>query len=176
MSSKSNFSKRYTAEFRRDAVELALASDKTVTEVARGLGVSPESLRGWVKQAKADRGQGPEGALTSDEKEELRRLRRENREQQQTIWRALQAQGADEWLVTYNARAGIEGTISQAVRGPGLRHSRYRGLPKVHLQNVLTGMALNLTRLGAYFNPSTNPTTRPSKVRELCTAHGLAAA
>ncbi|MFF5010335.1 transposase [Streptomyces phaeochromogenes] len=77
---------------------------------------------------------------------------------------------------TYNARAGIEVAISQAVRGPGLRHSRYRGLPKVHLQNILTGLALNLTRLGAYFNPSHNPTTRPSKVRELCTAHGLAAA
>jgi transposase len=49
VSSKSNFSKRYTAEFKRDAVELALASDNTVTEVARDLGVSPESLRGWVK-------------------------------------------------------------------------------------------------------------------------------
>ncbi len=85
MSSKSNFSKRYTAEFKRDAVQLALASDKTVTEVARDLGVSPESLRGWVKQAKTDRGEGSAGALSSDEKEELRRLRRENREQQQTI-------------------------------------------------------------------------------------------
>ncbi|MDF2261636.1 transposase [Streptantibioticus ferralitis] len=70
-------SKRYSAEFKRDAVELALSSDKTVTEVARDLGVSPESLRGWVKQAKIDRGQGPAGALTSDEREELRRLRRE---------------------------------------------------------------------------------------------------
>jgi IS5 family transposase len=90
--------------------------------------------------------------------------------------RALQAQGTDEWLATYNARAGIEGTISQAVRGSGLRHSRYRGLPKVHLQNVLTGLALNLTRLGAYFNPTVNPTTRPSRIRELCTAHGLTAA
>jgi hypothetical protein len=90
--------------------------------------------------------------------------------------RALQAQGTDEWLATYNARAGIEGTISQAVRGPGLRHSRYRGLPKVHLQNVLTGMALNFTRLGAYFNPGVNPMARPSRIRELCTAHGLAAA
>jgi transposase len=67
VSSKSNFSKRYTAEFKRDAVELALASDKTVTEVARDLGVNPEGLRGWVKQAKADRGQGPAGALSSDE-------------------------------------------------------------------------------------------------------------
>lgn len=78
-------SKRYTAEFKRDAVELALSSDKTVTEVARDLGVSPEGLRGWVKQAKTDRGEGAPGALTTAEKDELQRLRRENREQQQTI-------------------------------------------------------------------------------------------
>ncbi|MER0428819.1 transposase [Streptomyces microflavus] len=56
--SSSNRSKRYTEEFKRDAVELALASDKTVTEVARDLGVSPEGLRGWVNKAKADCGQG----------------------------------------------------------------------------------------------------------------------
>ncbi|MFD8263431.1 transposase [Streptomyces griseoluteus] len=85
MSKKSNTSKRYTAEFKRDAVALAYSSGKTVTEVAREIGVSPEGLRNWVNQDKADRGQGPAGVLTSDEKEELRRLRRENREQQQTI-------------------------------------------------------------------------------------------
>ncbi|MFI1423042.1 transposase [Streptomyces sp. NPDC020731] len=66
-------------------VELALASDKTVTEVARDLGVSAEGLRGWVKQAKADRGQGRPGELTSTEREELRRLRRQNAEQARTI-------------------------------------------------------------------------------------------
>ncbi|MEU5381577.1 transposase [Streptomyces sp. NPDC005968] len=77
MSKKSNTSKRYSAEFKRDAVALALLSEKTVTEVARDLGVSPEGLRGWVKQAKIDRGEGPAGALTSDEREELRRVRRE---------------------------------------------------------------------------------------------------
>ncbi|MCX4614675.1 transposase [Streptomyces mirabilis] len=77
MSKKSNTSKRYTAEFKRDAVALALSSDKTVTEVARDLGVSPEGLRGWVKQAKIDRGEGPAGALTTAEREELVRLRRE---------------------------------------------------------------------------------------------------
>jgi transposase len=85
LSGKSNMSKRYTAEFKRDAVELALSSDKTVTEVARDLGVSPEGLRGWVKQAKTDRGEGPAGALTTAEREELVRLRKRDREQQQTI-------------------------------------------------------------------------------------------
>jgi len=79
-------SKRYTAEFKRDAIALVRSSPhRNVTEIARELGVSPEGLRGWVKQAKADRGEGAPGALTTAEKDELQRLRRENREQQQTI-------------------------------------------------------------------------------------------
>jgi transposase len=85
VSKKSNTSKRYTAEFKRDAVALALSSDKTVTEVARDLGVSPEGLRGWVKQAKVDRGEGPAGALTSAEREELAQLRRKVRELEKTV-------------------------------------------------------------------------------------------
>jgi transposase len=85
LSGKSNMSKRYTAEFKRDAVALALSSDKTVTEVARDLGVSPEGLRGWVKQAKADRGEGPSGALSSAEREELAQLRRKVRELEKTV-------------------------------------------------------------------------------------------
>lgn len=78
-------SKRYTAEFKRDAVALALSSDKTVTEVARDLGVSPEGLRGWVKQAKVDRGEGAAGTLTSAEREELAQLRRKVRELEKTV-------------------------------------------------------------------------------------------
>ena len=65
MSGKSNMSKRYTAEFKRDAVALVRSSGRNVTEVARELGVSPEGLRGWVKQAKTDRGEGAPGALTT---------------------------------------------------------------------------------------------------------------
>ncbi|MEU1212598.1 transposase [Streptomyces sp. NPDC005791] len=78
-------SKRCTAEFERDAVALALSSDKAVTEVARDLGVSPEGLRGWVKQVKTDRGEGSAGALASAEREELVGLRRKVREQEATI-------------------------------------------------------------------------------------------
>lgn len=85
MSKKSNTSKRYTAEFKRDAVALALSSDKTVTEVARDLGVSAEGLRNWVKQTKIDRGEGPVGALSTAEREELTQLRRKVCEQEATI-------------------------------------------------------------------------------------------
>ena len=46
----------------------------------------------------------------------------------------------------YRQRAGVEGTISQAAWVLGMRRSRYRGLDKTHLQNVLTAAAINLTR------------------------------
>ncbi|MFF3616758.1 transposase [Streptomyces sp. NPDC002580] len=61
------------------------SSGKTVTEVAREIGVSAEGLRNWVKRDAVDRGQGVPGELTSTEREELRRLRRQNREQAETI-------------------------------------------------------------------------------------------
>ncbi|MDX3762049.1 transposase [Streptomyces sp. AK02-04a] len=81
----SKYTKRYTEEFKRDAIALVDSSGKTVTAVARELGISSESLRGWYRKATADRGGGQSGELTSAEREELRRLRKENREQQQTI-------------------------------------------------------------------------------------------
>ncbi|MEV6841290.1 transposase [Streptomyces sp. NPDC051133] len=49
-------------------------SGKTVTEVARQLGVGAGGLRKWVKQDAIDRGQGAPGELTGAEREELRRL------------------------------------------------------------------------------------------------------
>ncbi len=82
MGSKSNRSRRYSEEFKRDAVALVRSSGKTVTEVAREIGVSAEGLRNWVKQDTIDRGQGTPGELTSAEREELRR---QNREQAETI-------------------------------------------------------------------------------------------
>jgi transposase len=65
----------YPAEFRRDAVALVHSSDKTVTQVARELGLNRETLRQWVQQDRID--QGELEGLTSGEREELRRLRRE---------------------------------------------------------------------------------------------------
>jgi transposase len=86
------------------------------------------------------------------------------------------AQDSESWRKTYNARAGIEGTISEAVRGPNLRHSRYRGLAKSHLQNVFSGMAINIGRLGTYFDVTPTVRRRSTRIHELCLAHGLAAA
>ncbi|AXG82703.1 transposase [Streptomyces paludis] len=80
-------SKRYAAEFKWDVVALVLSSKKTVTEVARDLGVSPEGLRGWVKQAKADRGEGPAGALTSADRGKSDRLLRSGQDEVDTVAR-----------------------------------------------------------------------------------------
>ncbi|MER5927720.1 transposase [Streptomyces mirabilis] len=81
----SKYTKRYTEEFKRDAIALVDSSGKTVTAIARELGISSQSLRGWYRQAKADRGEGRPGELTTQKREELRRLRRQNAEQAKTI-------------------------------------------------------------------------------------------
>jgi transposase len=73
----SNYRKPYPPEFRREAVELYRRSGGSLKQIASDLGVSSESLRLWVKQAGIDAGRGD--GLTSEEREELRRLRRENR-------------------------------------------------------------------------------------------------
>jgi transposase len=65
------------AEFRRRAVELAREADKPVAQIARDLGISESGLRRWM--ALADIDEGKREGLSSAEKQELVRLRRENR-------------------------------------------------------------------------------------------------
>jgi transposase len=69
--------KRYTPEFRRQMVELH-RSGRRFDELGREFGVTPGSIRQWVKRSARDTGTG-DGGLTSTEREELTRLRRENR-------------------------------------------------------------------------------------------------
>lgn len=64
----------YPTEFRREAIELVRFSEKPVAQVARDLGVSQQSLRNWIKQADVDAGKA-EG-LSTDERAELRELRK----------------------------------------------------------------------------------------------------
>ena len=61
------------------AVRLVLDEGKTIGAVARELDLTPSALGNWVRQARADRSQGKTG-LTTEERTELARLRKENRE------------------------------------------------------------------------------------------------
>jgi len=70
--------RRFTEEFKQQAVRLVLDEGKSVGAVAGELDLTASALRAWVKQAQADRTKGRTG-LTSAEREELTRLRRENR-------------------------------------------------------------------------------------------------
>ena len=75
MSKRREYRPPYPAAFRRDAVALVQSSGRPIRELASELGVSYESLRLWCKQADIDVG-NREG-LSSEEREELRRLRRQ---------------------------------------------------------------------------------------------------
>ena len=67
----------YSEEFRREAVRLVCSGDRSVPQLAKELGVSQGSLRNWASQRDVDEGRA-EG-LSSSERDELRRLRKENR-------------------------------------------------------------------------------------------------
>jgi transposase len=70
----------FTEEYKAEAVRLVLGEGKSVGAAARDLDLSESALRNWVERARADRGTGKPGVLTTAEREELARLRKENRE------------------------------------------------------------------------------------------------
>lgn len=74
---------------------------------------------------------------------------------------------SDEGYRRYARRAGIEGTISQAVRAFEARQSRYRGLAKTHLQQLATAAAINLDRLAAWMIGRPKAPTRTSRFAAL---------
>ena len=69
----------FTTEQKEEAVRLVQASGRSVYQVALDLDLTETALRRWVQQAEIDSGQGPLGALTTEQLVELRELRRENR-------------------------------------------------------------------------------------------------
>ncbi|WP_076971126.1 transposase [Streptomyces sparsogenes] len=56
-------------------------------------------------------------------------------------------QKSSNWQRCYAIRAGCEATVSETVHAHGLRHCRYRGLAKTHVQHVLTAAGANIIRL-----------------------------
>ena len=77
--SKPSHVKAYPKEFREKVVQLVQGGDRSQREVAEEFGISTDSVRRWVQQAERDQGSRQDGLRTS-EREELSRLRRENRQ------------------------------------------------------------------------------------------------
>ena len=69
--------RKFTAEQRAAAVKIVEQSGKPITQIAREMDLSTTALRNWVKQAEIDKAKDPNGPMTSDERAELARLRRE---------------------------------------------------------------------------------------------------
>jgi transposase len=72
------FTRPYPPEFRAEAIRLVREAHVPISDAARDLGISGDSIRGWIKQADLDAGVRKDG-LTTEERAELNRLRRENR-------------------------------------------------------------------------------------------------
>jgi len=69
----------FTREFKAETVRLCEVGDRSIAEVAKSLDLTQSALRDWVKRGEVDAGRGPADALTTSEREELQRLRRENK-------------------------------------------------------------------------------------------------
>ncbi|MGW1167139.1 IS1182 family transposase [Streptomyces sp. NPDC001153] len=81
---------------------------------------------------------------------ELRDLQLRVRAEQQT----------PEWKTRYAVRSGVESTVNEFAHGHGMRRCRYRGQGKVHVQHVLTAIAVNIERLGGLSPAEEAPTPR----------------
>jgi transposase-like protein len=67
----------FSAEFKAEAVRLCEVGDRSIGKVAKDLDLTDGALREWVKRAEIDAGQGPPGALTTAERDELGQLRKQ---------------------------------------------------------------------------------------------------
>ena len=89
------------------------------------------------------------------------------REQHDALQQARAIHATEAGQKRYARRAGIEGTISQSVRSFGARRTRYRGLPKTRLQQVVTAVAINVRRIIAWFDEVPKAITRMSHLAAL---------
>ncbi|MGW3691983.1 IS1182 family transposase [Streptomyces sp. NPDC005125] len=92
------------------------------------------------------------------------------RERHEALEAVRRAQDTDGWKARYAIRAGVEGTISQAVRVTGLRRTRYRDLPATRLGHVFAATALNLIRIDRWLTGTPLGGTHTSRLEALMLA------
>lgn len=90
--------------------------------------------------------------------------------QHEALQSARLRQQTDAFQEEYMKRAGVEGTISQAVQALTMRRSRYRGLAKTRLQHIATAAAMNLIRVIDWLNGRPHSPTRQSRFARLVPA------
>jgi transposase len=90
-----------------------------------------------------------------------------SRELHEALAAARAEQNTDQWKARYAARAGVEGTMRQTTHVTGIRHARYRGLPKTALEHNLAATAINVIRLNAYWTGRPLDRTRSSHLARL---------
>jgi len=71
--------RKFTPEFKVEVVALCQVGDRSIGQVSQDLGLTTTAVRAWVRRAEADAGRGKPGELTTVERDELTRLRRENK-------------------------------------------------------------------------------------------------
>lgn len=87
--------------------------------------------------------------------------------EQEALQQARQQQQTKQFRQAYAIRAGVEGTISEAVVAHEMRRSRYAGVEKTHLGHILTAVAMNVVRLTAWWQDIPRATTRRSSFAAL---------
>jgi transposase len=87
--------------------------------------------------------------------------------QQLALQAARKRQNTEEFKAIYAQRAGVEGTLSQAIRRSGLRCARYRGMQKTHLQHIFIALAVNLVRVFDWFAEKPFARTRQTPFAKL---------
>jgi len=112
----------------------------------------------------------PARPLCTQAQQQGRRLRLPPQEQFEALAAARAWYASEEGIERYKQRAGVEGTLSQGVRAFGLRRTRYRGLPKTHMQHVAIAAAINADRIVAWLDERPRATTRVSRFAALAPA------
>ena len=109
----------------------------------------------------------PVRAQCTTAKQRRRQLTLRPRRLHEALRDARAEQTTQEWKQRYRHRAGIEATISQATALTGIRHARYAGIGKVHLEHVFAAVALNLIRLNAWWTGAPVQRTRTTHLAHL---------
>jgi hypothetical protein len=105
-----------------------------------------------VKFSRTTCGPCPARAQCTTGKAGYRQLSLHPKQMTEALRTARAEQAGRDWRCDYKLRAGVEGTLRQAVAVTGSRRARYRGLAKTHLEHVYSAVALNLIRLHAWWH------------------------